>query len=42
MSPTRHVLIALSLTALLFVIAGDSWGDRIGAIKPVRVADRGA
>lgn len=40
MNPTKHVLIALMLTALLFIIAGDHWADGIGAVKPVRIAPK--
>jgi hypothetical protein len=41
MNPTRHVLIALTLTAILFVIAGDSWNARIAKLQPVRPAPKG-
>lgn len=34
-NPVRHVLIAWSLAALLFVIAGDKWSQNIGRIQPV-------
>jgi len=37
---TRHIVIAMSLTLLLFLIAGDSWADRIGAVRPVRIAPK--
>lgn len=42
MNPTKHVLIALMLTAALFIIAGDRWDEGIGSIKPVRVAPKGS
>lgn len=41
MNPTRHVVIALSLTAVLFIIAGDQWNARIAAFGPVSPAPRG-
>lgn len=41
MNPTRHVIIALSLTAVLFVIAGDRWNERIGRLQSVSPAPRG-
>lgn len=37
----RHVIIALSLSALLFIIAGDSWSRNIGKLQPVRAVQRG-
>lgn len=40
MNGTRHVVIALTLTAVLFIIAGDQWSARIGAIQPVRPAPK--
>lgn len=39
-SPTRHVLIALTITALLFVVAGDQWSAGIARFKPVKVAPK--
>lgn len=38
MNPTKHVLIALMLTAGLFIVAGDRWNENIGRIRPVKVA----
>lgn len=35
-NPVKHVLIALSLSALLFLIAGDQWSKNIKTIKPVQ------
>ena len=40
MNPVRHVVVALGLTAILFVLAGDSWNERVAKVQPVRVADR--
>lgn len=40
-NPVRHVIIALSLSALLFVIAGDSWSRNIGKLQPVRAVRKG-
>lgn len=40
MNATRHVVIALALTAVLFVIAGDRWSERVALIKPVRPAPK--
>lgn len=37
-NPTRHVIIALALSALLFVIAGDKWNANIRTIQPVKPA----
>lgn len=37
----RHVVIALSLSAFLFVIAGDAWNRNIKNVKPVRVVKKG-
>jgi hypothetical protein len=39
-NPIRHVIIALSLSAILFVIAGDRWSANIGKLQPVTVAKR--
>jgi hypothetical protein len=36
----RHVVIALGLTLILFVIAGDQWSARIGAFRPVGIAPK--
>lgn len=41
MNPTRHVVIALALTAVLFIIAGDKWSARVAAFQPVSPAPRG-
>ena len=38
MNGPRHVIIAMSITAILFLIAGDSWNERIGRYKPVQAA----
>lgn len=35
-NPTRHVIIALALSALFFVVAGDKWSANIKNIKPVQ------
>lgn len=41
-NPTRHVIVALALTAAIFVIAGDDWNAKIAKIVPVRpVVDKG-
>jgi hypothetical protein len=40
MNPTKHVLIAMMLTATLFIIAGKHWGD-VASVRPVRVAPKG-
>ncbi len=40
-NPVRHVLIALSLTAVLFIIAGDSWSANVGRLQPVRAVRKG-
>lgn len=37
----RHVIVALSLSAILFVIAGDAWNRNIRAFQPVRVVRKG-
>jgi hypothetical protein len=37
----RHAIIALSFSALLFVIAGDSWSRNIGKLQPVRAVRKG-
>ena len=42
MNPTKHVLIALMLTAVLFIVAGDRWDEGIAAIKPVGIAPKAA
>lgn len=41
MNPTKHVLIAMMLTALLFIVAGDRWNDGVKALKPITVAPKG-
>jgi len=40
-NPTRHVLIALALTAMVFIIAGDQWNKNISKIQPVTIKQRG-
>jgi len=40
-NPVRHVIIALALAGLLFIIAGDSWSRNIGRLQPVRPVQRG-
>jgi hypothetical protein len=40
MNPTKHVVIALGLTAILFIIAGDSWNERIAKVQPVMPAPK--
>jgi hypothetical protein len=40
-NPTRHVLIALSLTAVIFVLADKAWTGNIAKIKPVSFKQRG-
>jgi len=38
-NPTRHVLIALMVTAIVLVIAGDKWQPnvaKLGAVRPVQ------
>ena len=34
-NPVKHVVIAMILTAVLFIIAGDRWNERIGQFQPV-------
>lgn len=41
MNPTRHVVIALALTAVLFIVAGDKWNARVARFQPVSPAPRG-
>lgn len=41
MNATRHVVLALALTAVLFVIAGDRWNARVRYFQPVRPAPKG-
>jgi hypothetical protein len=36
MNPVRHVLIALTLSIVTFVIAGDNWNKNIRYFKPVK------
>lgn len=36
-NPTRHVLVALSLSALVMLVAGSRWTSGIAALHPVRV-----
>lgn len=40
-NPTRHVIIALALSAILFVIAGDKWSSRISYFQSVRPVRKG-
>lgn len=40
-NPVRHVIIALSLSAVLFIIAGDQWSRNVGMIRPVRLVQKG-
>lgn len=40
-NPVRHVIIALALSAIVFVIAGDSWSRNIGKLRPVRPVQKG-
>ena len=40
-NPTRHVLIALALTAIVFIVGGAGWQSNIAKIKPVTIKQRG-
>lgn len=38
-NPTRHVLVALMVTAIVLIIAGDKWSPvvgSLGAVRPIR------
>jgi hypothetical protein len=37
-NPTKHVVIALMLTAAILIIAGDKWNARIAQIHAVQPA----
>ena len=37
---TRHVVTAMALTFLLFLIAGDQWNARISRFGPVTAAPK--
>lgn len=41
-NPTKHVVIALMLTAAILIIAGDRWNERIGAFHAVKPASKGS
>lgn len=36
MNPTRHVVIALTLSALILFIAGNRWQPAISKVGPIR------
>lgn len=40
-NPTRHVLIALALTAAIFIMAGETASAKLRAIVPVRSVRKG-
>jgi hypothetical protein len=40
-NPRRHVIVALALSAILFLVAGDRWNERISAFGPVRPVRKG-
>ena len=40
MTPTQHVLLALSLTAVLFIIASDGWGASVAKVQPISAAPK--
>lgn len=40
-NPVRHVIIALALSGVLFLIAGDRWSKNIGQLQPVRPVQKG-
>lgn len=40
MNPVRHIVIAMTLTAVLFVLAGDQWNARVSYFKPVHPAPK--
>lgn len=40
MNPVRHVVIAMSLTAVLFLIAGDRWNERVKMFRSVKPAPK--
>lgn len=35
-NPTRDVIVALALTALVLIIAGDKWNSNVSLFQPVR------
>lgn len=39
-NPARHVIIALSLAAVILIIAGDGWNARLAALQPVQPAPK--
>lgn len=40
MNPSRHVIIAMTLTALIIFAAGDGWSSRIKRYGPVKAAEK--
>lgn len=39
-NPLRHIVIAMTLSIAVFVVAGDRWNERIRAFKPVKAAPK--
>ena len=40
-NPVRHVILALALAGVLFIIAGDQWSRNIASLRPVRPVAKG-
>lgn len=34
-NPIRHIVIAMTLSVAVFIVAGDRWNERIRSFKPV-------
>lgn len=39
-NPLRHIIIAMTLSIAVFVIAGDRWNERIRSFQPVSAASK--
>lgn len=40
MTPTHHVMLSLSLSLVILIVAGDSWTDRVRRFQPVQAVAR--
>jgi hypothetical protein len=40
-NPTRHVIVALALSVLIYIVADDRWNTRLRKITPVRAVAKG-
>lgn len=39
-NPLRHIVIAMTLSIAVFIVAGDRWNERIRSFKPVTAATK--